>query len=79
MVRMLKFSPGPWRVDGEAVYDSNGLCLVEANCVGENDLALMAASPEMYDLLRDALDFPDDDVTRDKIRALFTRIDGESE
>lgn len=50
----MKFSPFPWKNDHGVVNDDNGRCLWESDPAdGYRDGDLIAAAPEMYELLKD--------------------------
>ena len=49
-------SPGPWEYDAVAgtVYDDTGRAMCDSVHATDNDCRLVAAAPEMLQLLRDA-------------------------
>ena len=83
---MNKWTPGKWEVvpENEMIVSDSGDVVVYETNTNPHDARLIAAAPEMYDLLQLALstDHMDEDdplfiESRDRIRALLARIEGE--
>lgn len=85
----MSYSPGPWRWgerDGSrtnCLYDRDGMCVMDEfeGIDDEHDRRLIAAAPEMAELLRDAIDDGERgartyDTWRERVRALLAPIDG---
>ena len=58
---MPHFSPGPWEYHSFAgtVCDAQGRALVDTEHATDADCRLIAAAPEMLQMLRDIVDAPD--------------------
>jgi len=80
-----KFTPGPWKVDEaeglpiaviENNEDGNGICEVGISTDPETvaNARLIAAAPEMYELLKYMLEM--DFIPKETIRILLTKIEG---
>lgn len=79
-----KFSPGPWRWEYDwtaELVDAQGTTVAKTLGVSSADARLIAAAPEMYELLEVAWIFmethgPDLCHEQKAIEALLARIDG---
>ena len=58
---MPKHSPGPWGYNSFAggVYDARDRLIVDVGNTADADCRLIAAAPEMLQMLRDIVDAPD--------------------
>ena len=58
---MPQLSPGPWGYDSFAggVYDARDRLIVDVGNTADADCRLIAAAPEMLQMLRDIVDSPD--------------------
>jgi hypothetical protein len=77
-----KFSPGPWRWDRESLLDAED-CLItqitDTLAPGEGNARLIAAAPEMYELLASlARTTLNPDTWHERVTALLARIDGKA-
>ena len=82
----MKYTPGPWKAQADdygywGVYDKDDNCIAEAaepdNCYLE-DIQLMAAAPEMYELLLAVAANPTTNYSS-KIADLLWRIKGDED
>ena len=89
---MAKFTPGPWEIEKRktvpAYLVKSPLCTVAEiftnSWMTESNARLIAAAPEMYELLRTAMPSQyscaiDAEKWRQQRRALLARIDGEDD
>lgn len=77
---MPQLSPGPWEYDAVAgtVYDETGRAMCDSVHAADADCRLIAAAPEMLQLLRDATTYEGRDelaVVLRAARSLIARLD----
>jgi hypothetical protein len=73
---MSGFTPGPWEIDGAQVCIHGGCALADVHGADERaeaNVRLIARAPDMYELIRDALDGDD---FRERAEILIAHIDG---